>query len=350
MKYRTWASLVVAALVPMIMGAAAIGGPGMGVVFDPAAKVLRPIFGTPGAAVFGDPLNTDVSLSRATVSPSQDYAIGTAGEAQSVVVLDFSRSPIASAPVAGASAAPDEIAVSPAGRAAALYYKDRNQILIVTGLPAHAKVSTELMLSAVATPVVLAVGDDGRTVLAGTGHSVVLVTANGEVPILSNLGQAAAIVVFNSTGPGSLQRPVRALWGDRNIPSPTVVSRVTALVADASQNRVLRVNDVTGNVNVDILAGAAEGISSPVALAVSADGSRVLVANGKSGIVSILNLQGELAQKIACHCALTGLGRLTGGDVFRLTDPSDRPVWVLDASVKTPQVVFVPAKLDPSAK
>src|SRR5579863_5508860 len=116
--------------------AASIDGPRMGTVFDPAVKGLRPILGAPGAAVLGDPLGVGIELTRAAVSPLQDYVITTTGEAQAVVLLNLGRSPIAVIPVPGADAAPDQIVLSPNGRAVALYYKDRNRIQILTGLPA----------------------------------------------------------------------------------------------------------------------------------------------------------------------------------------------------------------------
>jgi DNA-binding beta-propeller fold protein YncE len=96
----------------------------------------------------------------------------------------------------------------------------------------------------------------------------------------------------------------------------------------------------------DILAGSAQGIAAPVAVAVSSDGLHAFVANGKSGTVAILDLQGKTpVRKFACGCKLTGLDRLDGDNLFRLTEPSNRPMWVLEANTKETRVVFVPAAL-----
>jgi len=42
---------------------------------------------------------------------------------------------------------------------------------------------------------------------------------------------------------------------------------------------------------------------------------------------------------------VAGLDRLDGDNLFRLTEPSNKPMWVLEASAKETRVVFVPAAL-----
>jgi len=45
---------------------------------------------------------------------------------------------------------------------------------------------------------------------------------------------------------------------------------------------------------------------------------------------------------LSCQCTPTGLDRLAGTDVFRLTEPSTGPMWVLDAGAHQSRIVFVP--------
>src|SRR5258706_5783343 len=119
-----------------------------------------------------------------------------------------------------------------------------------------------------------------------------------------------------------------------------------ALVADAAANQIHRLQNVTSGLETDVLAGPAQGIAAPVAVAMSSDSRRAFVANGKSGVVAILDLQGKApVQKIACGCKLTGLDRLDGDNLFRLTEPSNKPMWVLEAGAKETRIVFVPADL-----
>ena len=304
--------------IALTMSAASIEGPQLGLVFDATHKALRPILGIPGAAVLGQPLDLGVELNKIAISPRQDYALATEGQHNQVVMLTVGRKTVT--PVPGALQDPDEILLSPAGAAAALYYKNRNALLILTGLPGTPKVAEEFYLSAGPAPSALAVGDDGRTVLAGVGGTVFMVTGSGEVPVLGELLKIAAI---------------------------TIPAHGTGYVADGGRNQIYRLRGLGGNLETDIIAGPKQGIGTPVALAVSQDGGRAFVVNGKSRTVSIIDLRVHApVTKIACNCAPTGLDRLAGNEVFRLTEPSDRPMWVLDASARLPRVLFVPSALD----
>ena len=165
---------------------------------------------------------------------------------------------------------------------------------------------------------------DGRTVLAGIGSTVFMVTRSGEVPVLPGLLKITAITV-----------PVHG----------------TAYVADSGRNQIYRLRGLGGNLETDILAGPKQGIGAPVALAVSQDGGRAFVVNSKSRTVSIIDLHGHTpVTKIACGCAPTGLDRLVGNEVFRLTEPSNRPLWMLDASARVPRVLFIPEDLAGSSQ
>ena len=51
------------------------GIPSVGYVFEPDALALRPILGTPGAAVFGSRVELGMNVRRAWVSPRQNFAL-----------------------------------------------------------------------------------------------------------------------------------------------------------------------------------------------------------------------------------------------------------------------------------
>jgi hypothetical protein len=297
---------------------ASLEGPRMGMVFDSSTRALRPILGIPGAAIMGEPLKTELDLRRVVISPQQDYALAAQGEHNEIVVLRFDHAPMTSTLVPGTHRGPDQMVFSPGGLVAAVHYKDGNRIQVLSGLPASPKVVDELYLSAGALLSAFAVGDD-NTVLAGVGSSVYWITHSGEVPVLTGVRKVSAI---------------------------TLTTARLALVADAATNQIHRLQNLTTALETDILAGPAQGIAAPVAVAVSSDSRRAFVANGKSGTVAILDLQGKApVRKIACGCKLTGLDRLDGDNIFRLTEPSNRPMWVLEASAKETRVVFVPADL-----
>lgn len=302
----------------LVAGATTIQGPELGYVFDSAKGELRPILGIPGAAVLGQPLALEVGLRKVAISPQQDYALAIAGEHNQAIVFVMGHSPLTPVMVQGADRGADQIVISAGGKAAALYYRNASRIEVVTGLPAAPKVSSELYLSAGETLSAMAIGDDGHTVVAAAGSTVFQVTAGGEVPLLAELGSVAAI---------------------------TIPAAGTAFVADSGNNQIHRVRGIGAGIETDVIAGPKDGISTPVAVAVSRDGSRVFVANAKSETVSIIELTaGTAVTNLACACAPTGLARLAGNEAFRLTEMSSRPMWVLDAGGTEPRVLFVPAE------
>src|SRR5882724_3141352 len=232
---------------PAAVYPASLEGPRMGMVFDTSIRALRPIFGIPGASIMGDPLKMELDLRRVAISPQQDYALAAQGDHNEIVVLRFDRAPMTSPLIPGTHRGPDQMVFSPRGRVAAVHYKDRNRIQVLSGLPASPKVVDELYLS-----------------------------RSGEVPVLTGVRKASAI---------------------------TLTTARLALVADGATNQIHRLLNLTSALETDILAGAAQGIAAPVAVAVSSDSRRAFVANGKSGTVAILDLQGKTpVRKISCGC------------------------------------------------
>lgn len=316
-----WFSLI-SLLLPVLLAGTTIQGPELGFVFDSAKGELRPILGIPGAAVMGKPLVLGVEVRRIAISPLEDYVLAIGGEHNQAMVFAMGHSTLTPVTVQGADRGADQIVISSGGKAAALYYKGGSRIEVVTDLPATPKVNSALYLSAGQTLTALAIADDGHTVLAGAGDKVFQVTASGEVPLLAELGHVAAI---------------------------SMPAAGTALVADSEHNQIHRVRGIGAGIETDIIARSKDGISNPVAVAVSQDGSRAFVANAKSGKVSIIDLKAETAARtMACACTLSGLDRLAGKDTFRLTEFSSQPMWMLDAGGTEPRVLFVPAEVGSS--
>ena len=323
-------------------------GPRLGMLFDPQTRALHPILGIPGSAVVGRALELGITVEKAAISPGQDFVLVTAGDRREVVMLRTGRGPIAPVAIEGADPAPNEIILSAGGRAALLYHRALNRLQVITGMPSGPRISAQLYLSAGEAPSAFAVSDDGRVVLAGIGGSLKMITANGEVPVLPGIGKITAIAF----GKRSAAPVVDEVRGEvhRTRPGPAVPASASfgyvALAADALHDRLFLVRNVTGDVDAEVIGTSAEGIASPVALAVSRDNGRVFVANAKSGTVAIFDLLrgGRSHSLISCGCSPTGLDRLNG-DVFRLTAPSSRPLWVLEADGREPRVVFVPADL-----
>jgi len=315
MKSRNFGLMAV--LFPALLGAASIQGPELGFVFDSAKGQLRPILGIPGAAVLGRPLALGVDVRIAAVSPLQDYVLAISREHNEAMVFAMNRPSLNPVLVQGADKGASQVAISAEGKSAVLYYKMTGRIEIVTGLPGAPKVSTERSATPGQTFTALAVGDDGKTVLAAIPDRLFEIAAGGEVPVLSGLSHAAAI---------------------------SMPAAGTAYVADSGSNEIHRVRGIGGNLEADVIAGSKSGISKPVGLAISQDGTRAYVANGKSRTVSIIDLKDDATVRtIACACTPSGLDRLAGIDTFRLTGVSKQPMWLLEGRAGEPRTLFVPA-------
>jgi hypothetical protein len=74
----------------------------------------------------------------------------------------------------------------------------------------------------------------------------------------------------------------------------------------------------------------------------SNDGLRIFISTRKSKNITIADLATGVSTVVSCDCVATGFRPLKGRSVFRLSDPADGPVAVLDASAAEPQIIIVP--------
>ncbi len=292
----------------------AVRGPWLGLVFDEAARSVRPVLGLPGAATLGAALKAPFALERAVAAHRAAFALGVDGRDGAVILITGAGA----RKLRGVAAAPGEIVFSPSASTAALYYGDRDVIEVVRGLPEHPEVAGSLDAAVLPGPLsALAVSDDGL-VLAGC-----------------QAGPDSAVVYRFR-----LRRQSGAVLSGRRVAAIAFVgSSEDALVADAAAHLVYRLRNGGG---AAVIAGAAEGISAPVALGASVDGKRAAVANGGGGPVLVLDLQSGAATPVACACKVSEVEPMAGNAVFRLTDASQPRMWVLDADGGHPRVVFVP--------
>jgi hypothetical protein len=112
-----------------------------------------------------------------------------------------------------------------------------------------------------------------------------------------------------------------------------------ALLTAAAQNEAIWLRDAAGAASAVLLADARSGLSAPAAIAASEDGSRAFVLYG-GGLLS-LSLSGAQATSVKCACKPTLLQRLTGRDVFLLTDSLDSPLPVFDGGSDAPAISFI---------
>ena len=294
--------------------AAQMSGPVLGYVLDRAIGSVRPITGVPGSALAAPPLGLPSRLRAMAVSPTQDFAVALSADRRRVLMIDLRTAIVKQ--LLGEDALPDRIAISRNGKAVALDYARAGDVRVLTGLPdAIAAIDIDVSLLA-GPPDVLVAADDGTLLMstASAESSRLYRLSPGATPVLLASGGKIAAAAFLGTS------------GD-------------VVFADQATNTVARVKP-TGTVSV--LASVADAIASPSAIAATADGSRVFVANSGARSVAILDANGGLLDAVDCPCSPVALEPLSGNATFRLTDLAASPIWVLDGEGLRPRVVFVP--------
>jgi hypothetical protein len=319
------AVLLAGVAAPAALAGSALSGPSMGLVFDSSQSALRSIRGIPGAATLGEPVNLGFRIASATVSPRQDYALALKADDSSVVLVRAGGAEISSAAVPGARPAPALIVFSPAGAAAALYSSDSGRVQILTGLPDAATVQSDVDVSTLAGPIAaLAVDDAGTSLLLAGGEaetvSVYRITMDAAPQFLASFRSVAALRL---SGTGR-----------------------DALLADSTAGAVYRIRDLPGAGNIEMIASERDGLGAPIAVEVDS-GGRIFVAD-QAGNLTILDRSRGSISSLQCGCAPAGLFRLSGTATFRLTEPSDAPMWVLDASGADPRIVAIPPGAPPA--
>ncbi|MGA2040245.1 MAG: hypothetical protein ABSH42_13285 [Bryobacteraceae bacterium] len=305
--------------------AANLSGPRLGLVFDRAAGGLRPISGIPGAANTGEPLTLGLTISLAEISPAQDAALVVNARDSSVELIRFAGGDWTAASLEGVQPAPDIMAFSPGGSAAALYYA-AGRVQVLTGLSAAPSAPVDIDVSGLpASVTAMAVDDTGSFLLmaAGQAESVSLyrVTVSSAPGLLSSFRSVSSVRLFNA--------------GQQ------------ALVADALASTVYRITGLAGTPVTQVVASASDGIQGLVAADTDSAGQRVFAAAG-TGTVFIFDRSGGPATTLDCACAPTGLSRLAGAATFRLTEFAGGPLQVLDAN-NAPRIVAVPPRVQAAA-
>lgn len=289
-------------------GGAPVSGPLLGFQFDESAGLIRPVWGIPGAAWVGAPLETGVPrLGRGAVAHSKKYVLAEVrGEAR-VVAVDFSGDTPVCRELPGVR--PGRIILSPAGTYAAVYAEDSVQV--IGGLPDN---PATLYESSIGPGVLaLAVSDTGA-VLFGVEGAVYMAEPES-IRFVMPAGQPAAAVFLSNSE--------------------------EALVVDRAGNTLHR----AGTSPAELIAAESDGISEPAAVAISRDNRRAFVAGPGSNSVTVITLGDRAISQVSLPSPVQTLEPLAGEAVFRLTAVSEYPAWILDAEGPSARVWFIPAPL-----
>lgn len=322
-----------------------LNGPSLGLLFDSSSAAIRPILGIPGAARLGDLLSTGFTLGNAAVAPGGDFALAVSKDDFHLAVIRSSGAVVQSlAPAMGE--APDLISFSPRGRSAVLYYSASGRLLVLSGLRNQTAQSVVTDVSSLpAAPTVVAVSENATTLLLAVpeGDTASALYSMSISRSASTKDLSSQVIEDDSadgtqSGYGSAQRAgtFQSISALRFVGASS-----DALLADKAANTAYLIQDASGTARITALGSAQDGLSHPVAIE-ALDVRRVLVANSGVGKLTLLYRDGTAAESIACGCSPVVLQQLAGNLVYRLTEPSNEPMWVLDAGGTETRVLAVP--------
>jgi hypothetical protein len=303
---------------PVAASRNAASGPLLGAWWDASQHGLRSVYGVAGAAYQGAPTFSDGTFSGGAACMRKNLALLTtpSGSVFSVALPQGEPQQVSGSGIPKAS-----ILFSPSCTTALVYAPGGSAGLLVQGL--------------LSTPTATAMSFP-------VGNSAAAVADSGSILVAVSTSNQASSIQLLAIGTGSFQ-PVSVLGklgGMTFLPGAD-----TALLADASANTVVEASHLTGTVSVTSVASAADGVSQPMAVAVSGDGQLAAVANNNGASVLRIDLSGKSAPvKTICHCSPTELVPLAGNFAFRLNEPGSGTVWAFDGSGPLPRVLFIPSQ------
>ena len=259
----------------------------------PEGEQIRRMNGLPGAAALGAPVNLGHLLAHIAVSPSQDYVLGSDAGTGEVMLLVPSVSGI-SATTLNTPANPDQIAASPRGSSAILWFSGAAQFEILSGLPATPSIRQIDASFLNTTPSAIAVSDDGQWIAAASSAGVYKWGPDGVPRQLYGGSDAAALAFF--TGSSGL--------------------------AIATSTQIFSIAESATSVLY-------QGSFSPAGLAASFDNREIVLAD-RSGSIYSVDAVTHTPSIVNCQCHPSGVFGL-GGAVFRLTSSSIGPIKLFDA-------------------
>ena len=290
-------------------------GPVLGLV--PDGHAARPVLGVPGAAVIGPAIDFGQSVLARAAAPRGDYLLGDKKGQAGLCMADGSFRALAGVP-AGA----DRTAFSPEGTAAAFYYQSEHRILLTAGLPDSPSAAVEIRLDPARPPLrEIAVSDDGKLLLTlGAGTREATVTGpSGE------LGRIA------------LSQPVQAIaFASHSHDAVAAGGGEAVVVRDVEKPR-------------ERLPLWVDGLYEISAAAITPDGRRVFLADGRSGRVAVVSLgaAGQTSSILDCACAPDRLARINDESLYRLTDYAGGTLYLLDGAATPPRIVVASPAPEP---
>lgn len=278
---------------------------------------VQPIYGIRGALLRGPALSL-AGGSRAFMAPTQSYAlVSTAGvdDLQLLPLTPDSSGTLQS--ITGAWADAGQVIFNPGGSAALLYSQSRHAVQIVTGLPANPQAGPALNVTvAEGDSPRFALSDDGTLLALASGGALQLLGAQGGVIAQAAIGQSAVLSFVSQSG--------------------------DLLSADPQTSSLSRWRVQDNQLQPEALLSGDPALTAPTAIAVSADASRLWIANG-DGQVLEYRLATQTRSAFDCGCHPAALSAMTQSSTALLNAGDGSGVWLLDSTGDTPLLTYVPA-------
>jgi hypothetical protein len=285
--------------------------PGIGFVFDADLRQIRPLSGTPGAALVIAGVQLDFTLDRALVSSARSFAVAATSDSDKLKVIRFAESEPVVTSIPDSVGTFDLGAFSRTGRAAVIYQSGCRCVQIISGLPDAPQVARTVKLNDESVLQALAVTDDA-----------------GKFAIATRLGDNAEVAVYSPD-----TRSVNLLSADALSFSPDGTS--LALV-DSSGKTVSVLQDG----NLVQVATELNGISSPAALAYL-DANRIVLADRESRVHLIAIDTGRVTS-VDCPCKPSAVEPTSVENTFRISDIAAGALWIVQVTDESVRAMFIP--------
>lgn len=284
----------------MAWGQGAISGPSLGFFFDPQAQALRPIPGIPGSAVAGGNLDVGFPVAKAVVAPGQNYALAVSADG-SVNLVKLATSGVTAQAITALPASPDQLALSPNGRAAAFLYGTSVEIL--TGLPDSVSAIQQVDASVLPdAPATIAISDDGGVLLISCPDNGVFVfTAGNGAPRLISGGSPSGVMFLPDSH--------------------------DALISDATAGTLTAIQDAGGGAATQWVFSDAR-LGAPSLARATLDGQQLIAASANDNTLAVLDRNGGNAVFVPCTCSPAEINPL-GGSAYQITDSTNGLLWIL---------------------
>jgi hypothetical protein len=295
----------------------ALQSPMLGFAYTSSQTEVRVINGVSGASTQGAALSLPVGVTSINFAPSQKSALVEVAGGGAVGAVSFQASqPGPLVTIAGAIAQPDIIAFSPTGAAAALYSASEGHVQVIAGFPSSPQLTRDLTGAQLpAAPQMLAIADDGVTLLEGTADNAIYLLSSNSPELLGNVSALGGIV-FN--------------------PKST-----NLLIFDRGAGTLTLMPNVGGVPSEQVIADGLTGLDGTVLIA--SDGRNALI--GGTNVKSVWEVNLQTSQKYTLSLQtppvmLTPL-RVTG-DYLVAWQPGGL-AWIIDTNPPQGAVYLVPA-------